>query len=262
MMQVEHRRLYSPVDQGSGGGGAAGASHKIITKDDSNLIAALDKGTLVISSAQKLVLPVPVLDAQHSEPLVNPNTKEQIKDYKGTPIGDAGVVFYNGKDNAWQAVKADGQGVVIINQANAEQAKALFDFMETTFGTRNPNELGLAGFKITLDYARSMLGLVDQYNSDRAFIQSKMTRAVPSAEYGNADVDHCGLMKRDDRDICKAVYIEGNVKLLAAAEHNFDKGGVAIQQGKDIRGCQSDVFEQTYRHADGRPIKVSELPKL
>ena len=41
-------------------------------------------------------------------------------------MGDRGLVFFNGKDKSWQAVKGDGEGVIIINEVTQEQAKKLY----------------------------------------------------------------------------------------------------------------------------------------
>jgi hypothetical protein len=68
-----------------------------------------DYSTPVISNAQKFVIPVPAF-VQGGEPLVYPQSYEKagqpILDYTGKPLGDRGLVFFNGKDKSWQAVKA------------------------------------------------------------------------------------------------------------------------------------------------------------
>ena len=84
--------------------------------------------TSVISSAQKFIIPVPAF-VQGGEPLVYPQGYEKagqpILDYTGKPVGDRGLVFFNGKDKSWQAVKGDGEGVIIINEVTQEQARKL-----------------------------------------------------------------------------------------------------------------------------------------
>ena len=85
--------------------------------------------TSVISNAQKFIIPVPAF-GRSGEPLVYPLISDKagqpILDYTGKPVGDRGLVFFNGKDNSWQAVLGDGEGVVIINEVTREQATKLY----------------------------------------------------------------------------------------------------------------------------------------
>src|SRR5262245_25643133 len=63
--------------------------------------------TAVISGAQKFIIPVPAYGAS-GEPLIYPKSHEHagqpIVDYEGKAIGERGVVFFNAKDQSWQAV--------------------------------------------------------------------------------------------------------------------------------------------------------------
>jgi hypothetical protein len=99
-----------------------------------DLKVGVNDSTPVISNAQKFIIPVPAF-GQSGEPLVYPPSYEKagqaIVDYTGKPVGGSGteaargLVFFNGKDKSWQAVKGDGEGVIIINEVTPEQAKAL-----------------------------------------------------------------------------------------------------------------------------------------
>ena len=232
-----------------------------------------DKGSDVVSGAQKFVLPVPKFNGG-GEPLVYPkgavdgkgNTLagKPITDWEGNPVGDNGVVFYNHKDNSWQAVPADGNGVVIMNQVSESQGKAIQDLIGD-----NPNDLSLAQFKELLERAgrspdEGGLGLGDMYNSDRGFIQSKMNKL----ETSDTGIDDYGLHRRDDRDVSQAVYVDGAGEFQgpAATPQKFDNGAVIIRQadanadgGYSYRLVQPDTFRETYRNKDGSPIETSEM---
>ena len=205
----------------------------------------------VISGAQKFVIPVPSTGA---EPLVHPdgdNAGQPIVDYKGTPIGDVGVVFFNGKDNCTQAAKSDG-GVVLLNQVTAAQAALLAEKIGDI------STLTVPKLKEVLAYARTELGLVDQYNSDTGFIASKMTPVTTAL--GEA----YGHFKRDDRDICQAIRVEGEGEYEgpAATPQLFTNGAVLVQQGKDVRLVQPDIFVETYRKADGTQLTLDDVPLI
>jgi hypothetical protein len=214
--------------------------------------------TKVISGAQKFIIPVPAfLDA--GEPLVHPpgtpKAGQAIVDYKGNPIGEKGVVFFNGKDNAWQAAPGDGKSVVIIN--NVTEAQALKITAKINQYSTDPNALTLPELKEILSYVRETLGVVDMYNSDRSFIASKMNALTTSS----TGIEAYGLHKRDDRDICLAVRLSGAGQFQgpAATPQQYTDGAVIVKQGDSVRLVQPDVMEETYRHASGKPLKVSEI---
>jgi len=217
-------------------------------------------GTLpVISDAQKFIIPVPAF-AGGGEPLVyppeHPDAGQPIVDWQGQPIGSTGIIFYNAKDRAFQAAAGDGSAVVIINQVTAAQSRQLLDKIRQY--AQDPNALTLAQLKDILRYAREALGLVDMYNSDRDFVAQKMTPVASAA----TDIPAFGLHKRDDRDICRACYIPGSGAFQGSAmtPSLFDEGAVILKQGDDVRLIQPAVFVETYRHPDGAPVTLAELP--
>jgi len=213
--------------------------------------------TAVISSAQKFIVPVPAFGG---EPLVYPAGHEKsgqpIVDFEGRPIGANGLIFFNDKDQSVQAVAGDGQGVIIINEVTADQAARLHQ--KVGGFTPDPNALTLNQLKQVLEYARSDLKLGDMYNSTRAFVREKMTPAADGqVAAGNGKVsDDYGFKKRDDRDICRAVYVSGPFVLEgpAATPQVFEDGGVIVRHGDDYRGVQPDVFVRTYRLVNGGRI--------
>lgn len=238
-----------------------------VTADQLNF----DKGTEVVSGAQKFVLPVPKFK-DGGEPLVYPKgaTDKQgqsiagkpITDWEGKPIGkpgEKGVVFFNHKDQSWQAVKADGNGVVIMNQVDEKQGKMLMDKIG-----KDPSKLSLKEFKGVLEHAHKDAGLGDMYNSDRGFIKSKMNKL----ESSDSGVPQFGLHRRDDRDVCNAVYVGGSGEFQgpAATPQKFTNGAVLLRQpdskaedGFSYRLIQPDAFKETYKNKDGTPIKIMKL---
>jgi len=221
----------------------------------------LDPGssTSVISSAQKFIIPVPPFGGR-GEPLVYPAGHEQagkpILDYEGKPTGERGFVFFNAKDKSWQAVAGDGQAVIIINEVTADQADRLDQRIKTF--QPDPNMLTVSQLRQVIDFARDELRLRDMYNSDRSFVKANMTPAVAGevARVDGKEIEAYGLKKRDDRDICHAVYIPGAFVFEgpATSSQKFEDGGVIVEQGGELRGVQPDVFLRTYRLQDGRPI--------
>lgn len=221
--------------------------------------------TPVISQAQKFIIPVPAFDSKGEKLIYPPDHEhagELIKDWQGNPVGKTGVVFFNAKDQSWQAARGDGSAVIIINEVTEEQGEKIQDKIREF--RHNPNDLSLKELKQVLTFAREGLGLGDMYNSTRQFVLEKMTPVI--SDHGSADNktgEAFGLMKRDDRDICQAVYVPGTFVFQgpAASPQVFASGGVLVKQGEDIRGVQPEVFQRTYRHADGRPFRnvVDEL---
>lgn len=215
--------------------------------------------TPVISAAQKFIIPVPAWRAA-GEPLVYPASHEQegqpILDYQGNPVGDRGIIFFNGKDQSWQAAAGDGAAVIIINEVTAAQANQLYSHIQTA--TPNPNDLTLEQLKQVLDFAQNDLGLVDMYNSDRAYIQENMTPAIATdvPTFEGAEIEAYGFKKRDARDINQAIYIPGAFVFEgpAATPQEFAAGGVIVEKDGEMRGVQPDIFERTYLLSDGRAI--------
>ena len=215
--------------------------------------------TAVISGAQKFIIPVPAYEAR-GEPLIYPKSNERagqpIVDYEGKAIGERGVVFFNAKDQSWQAVAGDGQGVIIINEVTKDQADKIYDRIKQL--QTDPGKLTVDQLKSVLEYAREELSLRDMYNSTRSFIKLKMTPVVASEvpRAGEQPIEAYGLMKRDDRDVCQAVYIPGKFEFEgpAATPQVFEDGGVIVKQGAEMRGVQPEIFIRTYRLADGKPL--------
>lgn len=214
--------------------------------------------TPVISDAQKFIIPVPAF-GRMGEPLVypkeNPKAGQPILDYEGKSIGKTGIVFYNFKDQSLQAAAGDGKSVIIINEVTQEQAIQLEDMILKL--QPNPGKLTLKELKQVLSFAHEKMSLGDIYNSSRSFVHEKMTPVLPDQKVGKSKDESFGLMKRDDRDVNQAIYIEGEFVFdgPAASPQKFENGGVIVEQGGKMRGVQPEIFVRTYKLANGSAIK-------
>ena len=217
----------------------------------------------VVSSAQKFIIPIPKC---HGEPLVYPEdvlkdgavkfkAGDPITDWQGKPIGSEGFVFKNAKDNAWQAVLTDGQGVIICNNVTQQQADAI-TFEIDDIG-RNPDNWSINGIKQLVATIHS-IGVDDTYNSDKAFVASKMQRMEATNTFNPGTT--IGLFRRDDRDVCQAIFVEGpgSFQGPAATPQEFGtQGAFIIKQGDSVRVVQPNIFMDTYRNKDGSAITAA-----
>ena len=206
----------------------------------------------VISEAQKLIIRVP---ACAGEKLIYPadhaKAGQPITDWEGKSVGEHGIVFFNYTDKSYQAVKTDGNGVIIINQITPDQAQPFLDTLQRAE----------AADGITLPVIKSVLtrlalaGFGDQYDSDTAFVSKQMSAAGPTSLAA-------GLYKRDSRDICHAVALkgEGEFQGPAASAQHFDDGAILVQQGDKARLVQPEVFYATYRAPDGSVLTPASIP--
>lgn len=217
--------------------------------------------TPVISAAQKFIIPVPTL-GKAGELLLYPaetsKSGQPILDYQGNPIGERGIVFFNRKDQSWQAATGDGRSVIIINEVTQLQADKLYQKIRQLQPT--PTALSLSQLKEILLYAQQELGLNDMYNSTRSFVQKKMT-SVDSRISKKINFDDVyGFKKRDDREVNQAIYIPGSFlfKGPAASSQKFIDGGVIIEQQGAMRGVQPEIFMRTYTLASGHPVQSLE----
>jgi hypothetical protein len=215
-----------------------------------------ENSTAVISNAQKFILPVPAF-ADGGEPLVHPRGDKQgqpITDWEGKPIGERGVVFSNPKDMSTQGVQGDGSGVIIMNEVTAAQAEKLKGKVNQMGG--DPNAFSVDQVKDLLSYAKNDLGIKDMYNSDKGFVGSKMNQI----ESHSSGIEAYGLHRRDDRDVCQAVFVSEVGRFTGnETTHSYSNGAVILKQGDDHRLIQPAEFERTYTHANGNRISRDDL---
>lgn len=194
-----------------------------------------DRGTPVVSSARKFVIPVPA-------------------------FGGTGLTFFNAKDASWQSVAGDGEGVIIVNEVTPEQGARITQRMRAR--SRDPAMLTEEQLNDVLREIREQLGLTDIYNSTRPFVETNMQRVSGSDDLSAEEQrETFGLYARRVQDIGRAVYVSEPFSFAgpAGTPQQFPNGGVIVQQAGGIRGVQPDVFSRTYRLADGRSIELDRL---
>ena len=164
------------------------------------------------------------------------------------------MVFFNPDDRSWQAARGDGRTVVLFNPITSGQAERLAAKVAAFAG--DPNALTLDQFKAVLAFARDELGIVSQYDTSRDYVASAMTPVAPEGP-----IPAYGLYRRNRQDVCQAVFVAGAGVFHgpAASPQRFDAGAVIVRHGAEVRLVQPAVFEATYKHADGRPLKAADL---
>jgi hypothetical protein len=227
----------------------------LLTRDDINFAQARP----VISAAQKFIVPVTAFDAG---PLVYPPGSDKagqpITDWQGKPIGEKGIIFFNEIDQCYQAASADGRSVIIINGVTPEQAQAVEEFISSL--GEPIDKLSKFSLELLLVHLRDRLGLVDIYNSTDDFIRSKM---IPVNRADRLDqVRPSGWMRRDDRDICHAVFVRGPARFAGPAatpQEIPDHGAFIVRQDTTYRMVDAVTMLRTYMNLDASPLDLRDF---
>lgn len=219
--------------------------------------------TPVISAAQKFVVPVPCFPGG-GEPLVipadQPDAGQRIADWRGKPVGDYGVIFWNPTDKSWQAARGDGTAVVIMNEVRGSEVGALYD-RYSSYG--KPDRLSLASFKAFLAFATGEIGVKDLYHSDRSFVVEHMTPVTRGSYTFESEGNTFGFLKRDARDISAAVFVDEPFCFDMPGDRpmqRMEHGGVIValpnhKGDPSVHAVQPDVFVRSYRvAAEGKAI--------
>lgn len=236
-----------------------------------------DNATSVISGALKYILPVP-LDAQNE--LVYPidlTDAKGGKHKKGDPIapygfsniGDKGLRVYNGAEGIYQGATpyvrdnktgATPRAVIIINGVTEEMATKL-DALVNKLTNNNPESLTFDQYEVVEKYALEEFKLDNLYDSQVSFVQAKMQ----DPRTGFTAASAYGFKKRDDRDVCYAMRVEGPGE-LDIGDGSLPlpwgpKGAVILKQGDSpLRVIAKDIFEKDYRLKDGfQKVELSQV---
>ncbi len=224
---------------------------RVITADQIDF--APHRSTPVVSDTLRFILPVPAFE-DGGEPLEPPHGAEPFRDRSGEPICGRGIVFFNPDDHCYEVARGDGECVIILSPITARQASRLA--AKVSEFAADPNHLSLVQLKAVLHFAEHELEIAAQYNATRAFVASALIRAAPFT-----GIDAFGLHRRSRLDVCYAVFVPGPGAFIgpAATPQKFDDGAVIVRHGEDVHLVQRPVFEATYKHASGRPVRVAHL---
>lgn len=242
-------------------------SDRLFTPETINLFFTITNGIPVKSSAKKLILFIKKLANDGEQPVYppeDPNAGKAILDDKGKPIDYNGIVFCNPTDKCYQVVTGDGTGVIIINQPTQEQIEKIKNML------KNCNLGSIEDVKkLTRDMPK--MGIKDFYNSDMKYVNTELKKIS-----NNTTSDHgcCGLYRRDDNNICRAIYIEGPFRFhngTTATPQDFKYGAVAIKLeqkleqgggGDTIRLVRRDKFIESYTDINGKKMAIEGLSKV
>jgi len=174
----------------------------------------------VISNAKKLVLGVPATNI-----IVNFPDGVVISAY-GQDNQNPSVVVFNSTDESgtWQGANSI-DGVIIINEVNSSQAKAIIEKLD---GTVN-------GLNNAIDTAVK-LGLTDQYTSDFDFVRKKLI----------SDVSVAGLYRRNNEIVCN-IYKDSD-------------GVIWREMDGQTHHIEKDILLRTYETEAGNPINLEDIP--
>ena len=214
----------------------------------------------VVSAAQKFI--VPVCPWEDADRLVYPPNSElsgqPVMDWQGRQVGETGIVFFNARDQCYQAARADGRSVVVVNEVSSEQAAAIIDFARRL--GEKPNRLSKGALSRLLEFAVQRLGLIDVYNSDDEYVRSNM---VPMVLAGPGE--HCrpvGWMRRRDLTASLAVFVKGPAAFAGpalTAQQIPAEGAFVIRYAEAYRMVEASVFLRTYMRPDAAPLALSDF---
>ena len=219
----------------------------------------------VVNRTPRFSLPIPDL-GEAAEPLVHPlmsdRAGEVIKAREdGTP--DTGVVFYNQTDGIWQGVRANGEGVLILNDIDASTAAQLMDKIASL--AESVDALGLDDIKEVLRYAQLELEITDIFNSKRSAIESTTSPHEDAQIPHNADGSprhDFGYRVVNKADIHRvALETEGFV-FNDKRQQRYSEGAIVMTNDK-FRWCVDvDVFKRNFKKVvDGKELPLEDLQK-
>lgn len=213
----------------------------ILSKSDLNFQNAL----AVIPATQSFILPIPAFE------------KEDESVSQTSQKGGAKVVFLNSKDKSWQQVRADGEGVVVINGVSPSQSKALLKKV-MQLSNNQPENLDKDKIKLFLKFTHA-LGLKDVFQADKNFVESKMDMI----EVWDSGVENLGFHKYQEKKEVLAVRFSGIVSFddPSFSKQTYENGCVIVKNEDDkIQVIKPDVFLKSYTKPNGSPVTLFDIP--
>ncbi len=178
-----------------------------------------------------------------------------VLDKRGNPKG-TGIVFENYTDGALQAVRDDGEGIIIINGISQQQAQMLLKFTQAVIP--DPAIATTQQIEDVLSYAHTVLGIDDFFNGDRAKIPSFEVERLHS---GNLE---CGIfVRRSDEERFALLGLgSGTYAGPASTPQQFHGTVAVVRNANHAWMVQTDAFLNTYRHPDDREINKADIPTV
>ncbi len=192
----------------------------------------------VVNRSKRFVIYVPKLP-DGGEPLVFPADSEyagklMTKGVQSKP--ERGIVFYNGKDNAWQSAKGGGADTILVNDITAQQAHLLLEKYRELGA--DEKLIGLTEIKKLLAYAINELSIVDFYNKQRASVERDMVVINHNNPF---------YMEVNKSAVHKAIYVPDGFVFKGPVKQVFPNGAVIVNKGNFSWGVDTKVFLRSYR---------------
>ena len=246
---------------------------KLITPADVDFSGA----TQVVSTAMKFVLMAGKCEVGEGTHLLYPKDAtvtydgadggkvtesvggKPMRDYPYKPENEMphpwGILVPNKTDGQIQGLSFDGTRILIVNGISRRAAAVLYARVSALSATGVHTGLTVDQAKeLLLEIHRCWSG--DTYTSDDAFARKHLSPVDSGLCWENTR-GKCGWMKRDARDLCRAVYVGGNVRFQGTGSSEpqvFLNGAVIVTVGKGVNGVQPDIFYRDYMLPNGQPV--------
>ncbi|WP_374437731.1 hypothetical protein [Inhella sp.] len=202
-----------------------------------------------VNRTARFVLAVPAL-AGGGEPLLIPAGDPRAgqvlkKDSAGRAA--RGVVFFNGTDRAWQAVRGDGREAILFNDLGPEPARLLQQRLLEL--TPRGAVLSLAAIKALLQFAQQELGLIDCYHKRLDSVLRDMVAISPE----NPNYLQVSKPVRH-----RALWVQRPFSFDGPVLQHYPEGAVLVTDERHVWGVATEVFLRNYRQLVGTQERVLE----
>lgn len=200
-----------------------------------------EQGLKVVNRTTRFVVPVPSL-VDGGEPLIYPwATSRQGEAIKLREDGtvERGIVFFNGKDRAWQAVRGNGQEAILINDVSREQAEFLTAELNKLGGA---HRITIDGVRTLMEKARGILGITDFYDKKMAGVNADMAVIDPSMPYYRVVTKPA---------VHSAIYVRTGFTFAGPVPQVYPEGAVIVNDGKHSWGVDAGVFQRNFKAIEG-----------
>lgn len=206
-----------------------------------------------VNRTRRFVVPVGNL-LEDSEPLVYPSNHENAgKSIRAnrSPTSARGLVFYNGVDHAWQAVRSDGSESIVINEVSESQADQL---KQRCDALREEGTLSLRSIRLLLEYSKQELGLFDVYHTGSKSADQAMKQISDQNEYYKVVTKP---------DLHRAVFVDSAFRFRGPVIHQYEHDGVIVTDGRYCWGVATPVFMRNFKiWASGQEQDIDSLSRL